>query len=362
MKKLYWGSAAFLVFAVLGVGSIALTRRGEVSAEASERKKDIDAGPHVRVAEATLCLGQRQVTLQGEARPYAQTTIYAKVSGYLKEVRVDKGDHVILGQVLAVIESPELDRQFDAAVANARNKNAEARRAKSLRSAGVVSQQELDSDEANAQVANAQVEGLRTQKSYETLRAPFASTVIARYADQGALLQNASGAQSGALGVVTLAALEKLRVYVYLSQRDASLVRLKDRVQIFAPEHLVAVEATVTRVAGDLDPRTRMMLVEIDVDNRQLALIAGGLVTVKLQLTQPQLPEVPSEALSFQSKQAILTVVDSESRARLRRVVVADDDGVHARIAEGIAPGERVALNLGSSIADGSIVQVMVAP
>jgi RND family efflux transporter MFP subunit len=358
MKKVYIGGVALIGLAVAGIGAIALTRHAEVTAEASERKKEIDAGPRVRVAEAALSAAERELVLQGEARPFAQTTVYAKVSGYLRDVRVDKGDHVKEGQVLAVIESPELDRQFDAAVADSRNKNVEAKRSESLRSSGVVSQQELETDRANADVSNAQVEGLRTQKSYETLRAPFDGTVTARYADPGALLQNATGAQSGALAVVTIAALDKLRIYVYLAQRDAALVHLGDKAKIAAPEHVGEVEAAITRVAGDLDPKTRMMLAEIDVDNRQLGLIAGGFVNVKLKLAQPQVLEIPSEALSFQGKQALAAVVGADNHVSFRKVTVADDDGVHARVTEGLKPGEHVALNLGGTVADGGQVQI----
>lgn len=104
------------------------------------------------------------MTLIGEARPYATVTLYAKLSGYLREVRVDKGDRITTGQVLAVIESPELDRQYDAAIADAKIKRADAERARRLLPHNAVSRQAVDDAEAAAQVSEATAASLEAQK------------------------------------------------------------------------------------------------------------------------------------------------------------------------------------------------------
>ena len=143
-----------------------------------------------------------------------------------------------------------------------------------------------------AQVAEAQVATLAQQKSYEVLRAPFAGTVTARFADPGALVQAATGAQTGALPLVTIATPEKLRVYVYVPQHDAGFVKVGDKAEVMMPDSLDAKisQGVVARRSDELDPRTRMMLVEVDLDNRDGRIVAGSFVTVVLTFATP--PEI----------------------------------------------------------------------
>ncbi|HEY1585807.1 MAG TPA: hypothetical protein VGH63_08985, partial [Polyangia bacterium] len=204
-----------VIAAICGVALIATSRRAAADRESRERTDEVKKGPRVRVARAQMSPPVRKLELQGEARPFASATLYAKVSGYLKEMRVDKGDKVKPNQIVAVIQAPEIDRQFEAAVADASYKKANARRAADLAKPGVVSAAEAETQVGVAQVADAQVATLAQQKSYEVLRAPFAGTVTARYADPGALVQAATGAQTGALPMVTISTPERLRVYVY---------------------------------------------------------------------------------------------------------------------------------------------------
>jgi RND family efflux transporter MFP subunit len=304
----------------------------------------------------------RKLELQGEARPFASATLYAKVSGYLKEMRVDKGDKVKPNQIVAVIEAPEIDRQYEAAVADASYKKANARRAADLAKPGVVSAAEAETQVGVAQVADAQVATLAQQKSYEVLRAPFAGTVTARYADPGALVQAATGAQTGALPLVTISTPERLRVYVYVPQHDAGFVKVGDRALVTLAERAdVQIEGQVARRADELDPRTRMMLVEVDVDNRDGRIVAGSFVTVVLTLATPPEIIVPVEALVMNGAKASVFVLDGET-VHTRPVVVSDNDGTIARLARGLRAGELVALNLGDNVADGARVQPVAPP
>src|SRR5262249_11454248 len=161
--------------------------------------------------------------------------------------------------------------------------------------------------------AQAQVATLAQQKSYEVLRAPFAGTVTARYADPGALVQAAVGAQTGALPLVTISTPERLRVYVYVPQRDATSVKGGDAAKVTLPERGdVVVQGQVARRADALDPRTRMMLVEVDVDNRDGRIVPGSFVTVTLSFAT--LPEVtvPVEALVMRGQKAQVFVVEGD--------------------------------------------------
>jgi RND family efflux transporter MFP subunit len=341
--------------AVVGV---ARTRDAEAERELSARTDEVSRGPRVRTARTVLSAAERRLELQGEARPFFSVTLYAKVSGYLKEIRVDKGDKVKANQVVAVIESPELDRQYDAALADAQYKRANARRAEALSKPGVVSAQEAESQLGQAQVAEATVQSLAQQKSYETLRAPFAGTVTARFADPGALVQNAANAQTGALPVVTISQVETLRVYVYVDQRDAPLVHVGDRAELLLPDRASApLTAKVARRTDELDPRTRTMLVEVDVDNRDNKLVPGSFVTVGLALAAPRVVEVPVEALVIRAQAKAFVPVLVGDTVKYRAVTIIDDDGTTARVASGLQPGELVALNLGDNVPDGARVQ-----
>lgn len=345
-----------------GVLVLVTSRKAEAERETISRQQALARGPAVRVARATQAPTVRQIELQGEARPYASVTLYAKVSGYLKQIRVDKGDKVKANQVVAVIESPEIDRQYDAARAAANYKRANAKRAAALAAPGVVSAAEAESQVGEAEVAEAQLATLAQQKAYETLRAPFAGTVTARFADPGALVQAATGAQTGALPLVTIATPERLRVYVYVSQQWAAAVKVGDPALLRLPDRpTVRIEGRVARRSDELDPRSRTMLVELDVDNRDRRIVPGSFVTVSLSLTMPQTVEVPAEALIMHGLEALVPVVEDET-VHLRPVVVAEDDGAMVRLSAGLKVGEVVALNVGDRVTDGARVRPIALP
>ena len=372
-KELQHAKRGFILFLIGGIliiaalvisGILIEKQKHYLVRETHERDAAAGAGQRVRVLSATRSQGIRTITLAGEARPFAAVTLYAKVSGYLKEIKVDKGDNVKAGQLLAVIESPELDRQYEAAAVDAQNKRKDAVRAKTLVEKKLISVQDSDHAEADAGVAEANAEALRTQKDYEVLRAPFNSTVTARFADPGALVQSAINAQTSALPVVALSQTNKLRVYVYLDQRDASIVRLGDRAEIndsARPE--VRLLAVVSRVSGELDSKTRTLLTELDLDNKQGLILAGSFVQVSLTLKTTPLVEIPVEALLSKDETALVAVVSDDNKANFRKVSVADSDGKMVRLTSGLSEGELVILNPGFGISEGMHVEpVSIAP
>jgi len=354
-----------LIIAALVISGILIEKRKHYLArETRERSAASGSGQRVRVVPATRSQGIRTVTLVGEARPFAAVTLFAKVSGYLKEIRVDKGDHVRAGQLLAVIESPELDKQYEAAIVDAQNKRKDAERAKTLVEKKYISLQDADHAEADAKVAEANAEALRTQKDYEILRAPFDSTVTARFADPGALVQSAVNAQTTALPLVALSQTNKLRIYVYLDQRDASFVRLGDSAEIYdsaRPE--VRLPAVVSRVSGELDPKTRTLLTELDLDNKQGLILAGSFVQVSLALRTTPLVEIPADALLSKNETALVAVVSDDNKASFRTVSIADSDGKMVRLTSGLSEGELVILNPGFGISEGMRIEpVSITP
>jgi len=348
---------------LLGVWGLGARRNSSAAEEARDRTATQAQGPRVRVARVAQSPADRELVLQGEARPFLSVTLYAKVSGYLTNLRVDKGDRVRARQVIATISSPELDQQLAGAVADARNKRINADRANALAPSGVVSKQETDLARANADVAEATQASVKAQRDYRILRAPFDGVVTARFADPGALIQSAATAQTGAVPVVTVSKTDRLRVYVYLDQGSAALVRVGDPAEVRVPERPGFVrKAEVTRLTGELAPRTRTMLTEIDVDNADGALLSGSFVRVSLHVKTVALPEIPVEALVSRHDKTFVPVVDDDSHVHYRPVGVGDDDGKNVRILEGIKVGERVALNVGDELDDGAPVQVVTPP
>jgi membrane fusion protein, multidrug efflux system len=350
-----------LFFTCVGLGYRLWTTRREVLAREQRARADAQsAGPRVAVVTVGASPHDRVITLLGEARPFVSATLYAKVSGYLRDIYVDKGDRVPVNQVLAIIDSPELDSQYRAAVADAKDKRLDAERAKTLAKKDMISQQEADKAEADAEVAEENGATLATQKSYEVLRAPFAGTVVARYADPGALVQNATGSQTSALPVVTVAQTDRLRVYVYPDQRDARSIHVGDPVEITLPERPeIHLRAAVSRLSGELDTKTRTMLTEIDFDNASNAILPGSFVQVNLRVRAAGSGgvEIPSEALVMRGEKPFVAIVTADNRIVHRPVAIGVDEGPTVRIVSGLVKGERIALNVGDNLTDGSHIQ-----
>jgi membrane fusion protein, multidrug efflux system len=338
-------------------------RGSEARPDAQAREAEVKLGPRVRVATVKQSPGIRHLVLQGEARPFYEVTLYAKVAGFLADLKVDKGDRVKKNQLIAMVTAPELDSQYTAAVADARNKRVNAKRLSALAPTGVVSAQELELGQATADVADATQATLATERGYRIIRAPFDGVVTARFADPGTLIQSAANAQSGAVPIVSVSKGDELRVYVYPDQSSAPFVRAGDDVVITVPERPGwSRKAKVARTSGELSPKTRTMLTEVDIHNDDHVIVPGSYVQVTLDVQVPPLLEIPAEALTTRADKPQVPTLDAQQRIHYKPVVVADDDGQTVRLASGLAAGERVALDLGGTAQDGSPVQVVSPP
>jgi membrane fusion protein, multidrug efflux system len=353
------GALLVTVFGVIGLGQ---QRKHAAHNEAEARETEIQLGPRVRVATAKQAPGVRHLTLQGEARPYFEVTLYAKVAGFLSDLKVDKGDAVKKNQLIATVTAPELDSQYVAAVADARNKRVNAKRLSALAPAGVVSAQELEQGQASADVADATQASLGTERGYRVIRAPFDGVVSARFADPGTLIQSAATGQSGAVPIVSVSKGDKLRVYIYIDQSSAPFVHEGDTAVIKVAERPGwSRAAKVTRTSGELSPKTRTMLTEVDIENDDHVILPGSYVQVAVDIRVPPLLEIPAEALVTRGDKSQVAVVDGQERVHYKPVVVADDDGQTVRLAGGLQAGERVALDLGSAVEEGGLIQVVEA-
>lgn len=352
-------SGAVLLLSIVLVVVLTAARRSSIDREARSRVATVAAGPVVRLVAVSPGGGDRRITLTGESRPYLSVTLYSKVSGYLKEVRVDKGDKVTRGQILAIVESPETDEAAASALADAKNKRVIADRESQLVAKQFISPEEAGTAETDAVQAEAHASALATMKGYELLRAPFDGVITARFADPGALLQNAQNAQTSSLPVVAIGTTDSLRIYVYVDQRDAADVRRGTPVTIEDPSRPGArMTGVVSRYTGELDPATRTLLAEIDVPNHSGRLVAGSIVEVTLDVHAPPYLHVAAAAVFARGRSTFVDVISPERRVAVREIHVVENDGeiVHFT-SDSVRAGDRVALDLGSSVPDGQLVQ-----
>lgn len=351
--------ALILILAALATAGVLAWRRSHASTdETARRVGDASGGPVVRVAAAAPSAATHHLVLLAEARPYASVTLYAKVSGYLKWIGVDKGDHVKAGEVVAIIESPETDAAWSAATADHTQKALTASRLKQLLDRKFASQEETDLAAADEAVARERLGSLTQQKEFEKLKVPFNGTVTARFADPGALVQNAASSQTSALPVVTVENADSLRVVAYLDQADAASVHAGLEAVITMEERAgLRIAAKVARTSGELDARTRKLLVEFDLDNRSGRIIPGSFVHVELDAPAPVLPELPAEALIVRQNRTFVALLTADSTVHFHDVTVASNDGRRMRILSGVTAGDRVVLNAGDALADGARVR-----
>ena len=357
-----WGlrglATMFLLIAFLMVVGIAGFKYQMFKKEGERRAGEVAEGPEVHVETLKKGMGEHSVTLIGETRPYQSATLFAKVSGYLKKNSVDKGDVVEEGQFLAYIESPETDEAYLGAEADAKNKKAILDRMAILFKKQLVSQQEFDQAQADSDVAEARLRAQRTLKGYETIRAPFRGTITARYADPGALVQSAVSSDTSALPVLMISEVRRLRLDVFIDQRDAPYVQKGDPVTITLPERPgYKLNGLVARVTNELDPRTKMLLTEIDIQNEDRSLVAGSFVQVSLLVKSPPYLEAPVEALALKNDKTYLTVVTNDNTLTYREIAVGSNDGRMITILNGAQEGEHVALSVGNSLPEGSKIR-----
>lgn len=358
------GAALYLAGLVLvlaaGFGTFRFVETSASNLASARTAMEAEAARGPRVVVATVAQGPsiRTIQLLGDARPYSSATMFAKVSGYLKSVAVDKGDRVAAGQVIAEIESTELESQYQSAVADLDNKTRIAARARDLLRSGSTAQQAAEQAETNLRMAQETVRNLNAIRSYQVLRAPFDGLVVARFADPGALLQAATTNQASSLPVVQLADTSRLRIGAFVEQRDVSAIKAGDEADIIDASNTERRRtARISRTAGSLDPRTRTLFIEIDLDNADNFLVPGSFVQVVLKVPVTSYPQVPVNAVMQRGPNTVVAVVGPDETVRFRPIRVASTDGIVSNVADGLRAGEKVGLNLPNDVVEGAKIR-----
>jgi RND family efflux transporter MFP subunit len=326
----------------------------------------------VAIARAVRTRLTNSLTLQGEFTPFQDVMLHAKVAGYVNPIRVDIGDHVKEGDLVAVIEVPELHSQLEGALATEQKAAAEheAARLDFTRLSAVngehpdlVAQQELDnarardaSTAAAAAAAHAEAQRLRALESYTRVVAPFSGIITKRFVDNGALV--GAGTSSGSGPLVELAQDSVLRLRFPVPESVSPLIRDGTAIRVTVDSAGKSFATTVARDAWQVEPSTRTMVAEADVSNPAGALKAGMYATVVLD-TQvvPDAITVPLQALPASDNPTLL-VVGADGAVSERRVTVGMRTASFAQVTSGLSPGETVVLGDRSGIELGSHVQV----
>jgi RND family efflux transporter MFP subunit len=359
--RLYLVGIATVGIAALGVLYLYLSRSGEIAAVREARAAHAARGPRIEVVAAAAGPTERTIKLLGDLRSGATTTLYGKVAGYLKTISVDKGDKVDAGQVLAFIESPEVDQQYAGASADLANKRRTRDRTRDLYAKGIATQVALNQAETDATVAENTVAVLETQRSYQTVRSPFAGRVTARFVDPGALITNAQTNVTSALPMLTISDDTRVRIYAYVQQGDAPFVHVGDAVEVSDASNPARNKiGAITRMTGELDQKTHTMLIQVDLDNTDSFFIPGSFAYLTLHVPLLSQPQIPVTALLMRSDQSSIAMVEGEV-VRFKPVKVASTDGATITIAEGVKPGDKVAINVPDEVTDGSRIQPVQA-
>ncbi len=369
-KSRGWLGPVFtLIIAIaLGVG-IYYGIQSRVGAEATLVQVTHESSvPFVSVIHPTPNAAPSEIALPGDTQAFISTPIYARTSGYLKNWYADIGAHVKTGQLLAEIDTPELDQQLQQAQSELKNAQANQQisqatneRYQNLIASNAVSHEEaetaaadLRSKQALVESAEANVRRLLQLQDFEKVYAPFDGVITTRDTDIGALIQ-----ASDTRELFHLAAVDKLRIYVSVPEVYAPLVHENDKVGLvvdsFPGETFVG---TIVRNSDNIDAVTRTLNVEVDVDNPTGKLLPGAYVFVHFKFASTaSAVTVPSNALLFRSEGPRVGVV-RDGHAQLVPITIGHDYGTSLEVLSGVTAHDSVIVDPSDSLTDGMPVQV----
>jgi RND family efflux transporter MFP subunit len=354
-----------LVLLALGAGRTIVSRMS--NARTLEAHAQQSAQQYVRVTTVRAGSSGQVLSLPGTLQGYVQSPVSARAGGYLRRWTKDIGSRVAKGELLAEIETPELDQQLSQAIA-ARNQTAAtvelARttvdRWEALRKRDAVSQQELEERRsgyvqarANLAGADANVERLRQLEAFKRVLAPFSGVITKRNVDIGDLIDSNKP-------LFLLSQTDPLRVYVNVPQAYAQLVRTGQPAVVTQAEMRGRnFQGQVARTAGAIDTTTRTLQVEIALPNRDGALLPGAFVNVDLTAAPSGVLTVPANVLLFRGAGVLVARVDDAGSVQLVPVRLGRNYGESVEVLTGLHGGERLVLNPADSLASGDKVQVV---
>jgi RND family efflux transporter MFP subunit len=388
--------AGIVVVATAAAGMAACSRRGR--AEGGETSAAVPVG----VTRAIRMPLERQLTLSSELVPFQEIDVYAKESGYVRQLNVDYGTRVAQGQLMAVLEIPELQVQLEqdkAAINNMSQQVTQAEhelnrveaqhkvshlqydRLKSVSDSkpGLVAQQEVDDWQGKDLASEAQVEAsqaaLQSAQSelaasqarlvhdqvlydYSRITAPFAGVVTQRYANLGTLVQAGTSSSTQALPLVKLSQDDKFRLVIPVPESDVPYIHLGDPVSVRIPSLNRTFPGKVARFSADVKADTRTMHTEVDVANPNRVLIEGMYAETTLRMERKSAAlVVPLQAVDHQGDRASVAVVTPDNRIEERTVTLGVQNAGYAEALTGVADGEQVVVSDRGALKPGDLVR-----
>lgn len=372
LRRALWVVAILLIILFIGGARTVISR--VVNSRDLEKSTAERAKIYVRTQPAKPSSVNGELSLPGTLQGVLESPLYARSTGYVLHWYKDIGAHVQKGDVLAELDTPEVDQQLSQATATRQQLVSSLELAKTsyerwqgLRQKDAVSQQELDErhstfDQATANLAAAQANERRLAnlEGFKRILAPFTGIVTRRNIDVGDLIDAGNGGATRELFRVAQA--DPLRVYVYVPQTYAQLITVGEPVNVRLPELPgQTFVGKVARTAGAIDTATRTLQVEVSLPNPDYKLLPGAYVDVGLAAPGSHSITAPSNALLFRAEGPRIAVVDNTGHARLHPVKIGSESGQTLEILEGLQANDQLILNPPDSLNDGDAVSVMPA-
>jgi RND family efflux transporter MFP subunit len=360
---------ALLLIALVGGFVPQFRQRQTAAADTKEL-----AIPTVAVVSPTATTPQSGLNLPAEVKPWQEASIFARVNGYLKDWLVDIGAHVEKDQLLADIDTPDLDQQLAQARSQAVLAQRNLKQAKStntkwqdLYKQGVVSQLDAENmatsqgtNQANTEAFAANLRFLEQEVAFKRVTAPFAGIITVRNVNVGDLIT----ANNTTFEMFHIQQTDPLRVYFRIPQEEATNIAVGQtfNVQVGA-QSAKTYPGKVISTSGAVSPDSRTMLVELQVENSKNEILPGSYATVRVpQVALGKLVTLPDNTLIFRGKSVQVGVVDAKGVVQLRDVKVGRDFGVQSEILSGVTESDKVIVNPSDSLTSGTIVRVAAAP
>jgi RND family efflux transporter MFP subunit len=365
-----WLGIAVIAIVVLLVIVFGLLARSS-SERTLEKEAAVAAISSVTVIYPAPSTLSSEIALPGNTQAFTDTPIYSRTSGYLKSWYFDIGTHVRKGQLMATIETPELDQQLQVAQADLKSAQANldladvtSGRYQNLLKTNSVSKQETDvamsdatAKKAAVDASMASVRRLEQLQSFEKVYAPFDGIVTARNIDIGALIQ--AGENTTAKELFHLAAIRKIRVYVAVPEAYSAAIKDGGKASLTLDEYPGRqFVGTIARNSNAIDQATRTLNVEVDIDNPKSELLPGAYVFVHFKVPEHAATlMIPSNTLLFRAEGLRVGVVRN-GRVQLVPVKIGKDEGANVEIASGLTTSDAVILNPSDSLVSGQQVQI----
>jgi RND family efflux transporter MFP subunit len=357
------------VVSLIGLAVLGIMARARTTENLQKQADQVNAARTVSVVKPGEAPAILSLDLPGQAQAYMQASVYAQTTGYLKKWNFEMGSQVKEGDILAEIDTPQVDEQLNQAQATLKQAQAGLdlarvtdQRDQDLLQRKVISRQDFDNAESDFRAKEGTVNAdeavvmrLQALESFKVLKAPFDGIVTVRNTDIGAMVNSGSGNP-----LFIVARVKPLRIYINVPESMAHQVAVGDKADLKFNEFPDRTFAgKVVRTAGAIDPTSRTLLTEVEVPNEDGQLLPGAYMQVRLSAGgSKQSLLLPANTLLFRPEGTMVGVVGADHKVKLKKIKIGKDLGTHLEIVQGLLPDDQVILNPSSSLATGQTVKV----